>query len=102
MKHNPVLLIHGFLVKQSVFNRLYAYLKSLGWEVHRFNLNPNDGKIGLDKLAIQIDNYVEENFSPNQPIDLVGLSMGGLVSRYYVQRLGGIKRIFLLLITVVI
>jgi triacylglycerol lipase len=29
----------------------------------------------------------------NNPVDLVGFSMGGIVSRYYVQRLGGINRV---------
>lgn len=93
MKRNPVLLVHGIFVKQRVFNRLYAYLTALGWEVHRFDLKPNNGRLGLDELALQIADYVEKNFSSSQPFDLVGLSMGGLVSRYYVQRLGGIKRV---------
>ena len=30
---------------------------------------------------------------PNGKFDLVAFSMGGLVSRYYVQRLGGAKRV---------
>jgi triacylglycerol lipase len=93
MNRNPVLLVHGFLVKQSVFDRMYSYLSAKGWEVHRFDLIPSHGSQGIDKLALQIADYVEQNFSPSVPIDLVGLSMGGIVSRYYVQRLGGIDRI---------
>jgi triacylglycerol lipase len=31
--------------------------------------------------------------APGEPFDLVGFSMGGLVCRYYVQRLGGVERV---------
>ena len=70
-----------------------TYLTQQGWSVHSFNLTPNNASLGLDKLAIQVANYVDKTFAPEQPIDLVGLSMGGLVTRYYVQRLGGIDRV---------
>ncbi|NES85859.1 MAG: lipase [Moorea sp. SIO2B7] len=93
MKRNPVLLIHGIFRKKNVFKKMYAHLNSLGLEVHSFNLTPNNGKVGIDKLAVQISDYVETNLSHVQQIDLVGLSMGGLVSRYYLQRLGGINRV---------
>ncbi len=93
MHSNPILLVHGFMVDMKVFNKMSAYLTSLGWQVHRFNLETNYGNLGLEKLAEQIANYVDRNFSPSQPFNLIGLSMGGLVSRYYLQRLGGIDRV---------
>jgi triacylglycerol lipase len=93
MKRNPVVLVHGFLVKKTVFDRMYTYLTARDWEVHRFDLIPSNGNRGLDKLALQVADYVEQNFPRSAAIDLVGLSMGGLVSRYYVQRLGGIDRV---------
>jgi triacylglycerol lipase len=93
MNRNPVLLIHGFLVKKSVFDRMYTYLTSKGWEVHRFDLLPSNGSRGIDKLALQVADYIEQHFPTSVTIDLVGLSMGGIVSRYYIQRLGGIDRI---------
>ncbi|OJJ26758.1 lipase [Roseofilum reptotaenium AO1-A] len=90
---NPVVLIHGIFRKAYVFNRMAKYLKERGWEVHRFDVVPNTSIVGLDQLALQIKTYVDQTFAPDQPIDLVGLSMGGLVSRYYVQRLGGLDKI---------
>ncbi len=90
---NPVLLIHGIFRKKAVFNKMAAYLEQQGLEVHRFDLKPNNATKGLDFLAQQIHDYIEKNFSPSQKINLLGLSMGGLVSRYYVQRLGGIERV---------
>lgn len=93
MERNPVLLVHGIFRRKTVFNRMSIYLSSLGWEVHSFDLKPSNARLGLDKLAEQISAYITHHFAPNQPIDLVGLSMGGLVSRYYVQRLRGNERV---------
>jgi triacylglycerol lipase len=90
---NPVLLIHGIDDTAILFNRMTGYLQQQGWTVHSLDLIPNNGSVGLDRLAHQVASYIELNFAPNQPIDLIGFSMGGIVSRYYVQRLGGIDRV---------
>ncbi|MEL7037656.1 MAG: triacylglycerol lipase [Cyanobacteria bacterium J06592_8] len=90
---NPVILIHGIFDTVAIFRKMSAELTKQGWDVHSFNLVPNYGFLGLDRLAEQVTNYVEQTFPPEQPIDLVGFSMGGIVSRYYVQRLGGIERV---------
>jgi triacylglycerol lipase len=90
---NPVLLIHGIDDTDVVFHKMIPYLKSHGWLVHSLNLVPNNGKVGLDRLAQQVADYIEKNFQPGQAIDLVGFSMGGIISRYYIQRLGGVQRV---------
>ncbi|MDY7007208.1 MAG: triacylglycerol lipase [Cyanobacteriota bacterium] len=92
-KPNPVLLIHGIFDTMRIFDKMSQYLKNLGWDVYSLNLVPNYGILGLDKLAEQVANYVDKIFPSNQPFDLIGFSMGGIVSRYYVQRLGGIERV---------
>ena len=92
-KPNPVLLIHGIFDTIKIFDKMSQYLKKLGWEVYSVNLIPNYGILGLDKLAEQVANYVDKTFPSNQPFDLIGFSMGGIVSRYYVQRLGGIDKV---------
>jgi len=68
-------------------------LSTHGWSVYTLNLKPHNATIGLDELALQVADYVDQTFGLGKPIDLVGLSMGGLVTRYYVQRLGGIERV---------
>ncbi|MBD2412869.1 lipase [Nostoc calcicola FACHB-389] len=92
-QRNPVLLIHGISDTEIVFQKMRVYLIQQGWSVHTVNLVPNNGDLGLDELAKQIADYVTTNFASEQPLDLIGFSMGGIVSRYYVQRLGGIKRV---------
>lgn len=92
-QRNPVLLVHGIYDTVSKFNALTAYLHQFGWSVHRLNLTPNNGSAPLNELAKQVAEYIETHFDPDQVIDLLGFSMGGLVTRYYLQRLGGVKRV---------
>ncbi|MBR8835710.1 MAG: triacylglycerol lipase [Stigonema ocellatum SAG 48.90 = DSM 106950] len=92
-QRNPVLLVHGIFDTGRVFQTMLPYLKQRGWTVYDLDLVPNNGNMGLDKLAHQVSDYVNSTFPPEQPLDLVGFSMGGIVSRYYVQRLGGINRV---------
>jgi triacylglycerol lipase len=92
-QRNPVLLVHGIFDTGRVFDKMIPYLKQKGWVVHDLDLVPNNGHGALDQLAQQVADYVKATFSPQQPIDLVGFSMGGIVSRYYVQKLGGVNRV---------
>lgn len=92
-QRHPVVLIHGINDTVAVFSQMTQYLTNLGWSVYSLNLNPNNGDQRLEILADQVHNYIETNFSQNQNIDLLGFSMGGIVTRYYLQRLGGIKRV---------
>ncbi|MGL5062005.1 MAG: esterase/lipase family protein [Microcoleus sp.] len=92
-QRNPVVLVHGIFRKSGVFRQMSAYLTDLGWSVRSLDMTPNYGSIPLDRLALQLSDYITKTFPPDRPVDLVGLSMGGLVSRYYLQRLGGIDRV---------
>jgi triacylglycerol lipase len=90
---NPVILVHGLWDRSIIFNTLSTYLQNLGWSVHRFDLIPNNGELPLEQLAEQLAIRIEQTLDPSQAFDLVGFSMGGIVSRYYVQRLGGLDRV---------
>ena len=57
------------------------------------SLRPSWGQKGLDVLAGQVAEFIGENYAPGEKLDLVAFSMGGLVTRYYLQRLGGIGRV---------
>ncbi|MDF5735362.1 MULTISPECIES: esterase/lipase family protein [unclassified Nostoc] len=92
-QRNPVLLIHGIDDTEAVFHKMRAYLIQGGWSVYSLDLLPNNGDVGLDELAKQVADYVTATFGSEQRLDLVGFSMGGIVSRYYIQRLGGINRV---------
>ncbi len=92
-QHNPVLLVHGIWDTGKVFRKMSSYLQERGCDVYDLDLAPNNGDAVLEELAGQVANYINTTFEPDLPLDLVGFSMGGIVSRYYIQRLGGIKRV---------
>lgn len=89
---NPVILVHGIYSSSGDMTRLARHLEREGREVFALDLTPCNGKCGLDELAGQLDAFIDAKV-PRGKFDLVGFSMGGLVSRYYVQRLGGLKRV---------
>jgi triacylglycerol lipase len=68
------------------------WLEERGYRALAVDLKPSDGSVGLEKLAEQLREFVEVQLA-GESFDLVGFSMGGLVSRYYVQRLGGVERV---------
>ena len=92
-QQNPVLLVHGINDTGAVFNKMAFYLRQQGLSVYTVDLIPNNGSEVLEKLAQQVANYVNDTFEAARPVDIVGFSMGGIVSRYYIQRLGGINRV---------
>ena len=93
VKKNPVVLVHGLNDTARIFEPMTISLEKLGWSVHSFDLLPSNGDCCLKELGQQLANFIQATLPVDQPVDLVGFSMGGIVSRYYVQRLGGIDRV---------
>jgi len=90
---NPVVLVHGLGDTTSLFRHMTFWLQRKGLRVHSLNLIPNNGDAGLDELAEQLATYIATVFPAGQAIDLVGFSMGGLVARFYLQRMNGVERV---------
>ncbi len=90
---NPVVLLHGLGDTAALFDQLCDHLKQQGRVTHRFNLSPTWGGAGLEELARQAASYIQITFPKDEKIDLIGFSMGGLVARYYLQRLAGLSRV---------
>jgi triacylglycerol lipase len=92
-RRNPVLLVHGLMDTSHKMRKIAAHLRGLGWQVADIDLTANNGDTRLEILAQQVAAKIDRTFAPHQQIDLLGFSMGGLVTRYYIQRLGGIDRV---------
>jgi triacylglycerol lipase len=92
-QRNPVLLVHGLKDDERKMEPMARYLRSQGWDARTMSCRPSWGQKGLDELAGQVADFIAANYSPDQQIDLVAFSMGGLVCRYYLQRLGGLERV---------
>lgn len=88
-----MLLVHGIWKTGAAFRTMTRYLKQRGFSAHTIDLVPNDGSATIPALAEQVAAFIERTFPAGGPLDLLGFSMGGVVSRYYLQRLGGLRRV---------
>lgn len=88
---NPVLLVHGIDDSSHSFHAMRPRLEAKGWKTDAMDLSPNNGDHSLADLALQIRDRVEALRARTgaQQIDIVAFSLGGLASRYYLQRLSG-------------
>jgi triacylglycerol esterase/lipase EstA (alpha/beta hydrolase family) len=90
---SPVVLVHGFKDSGRKMEPMTRFLRRRGWEAQTVTLAPSWGEMGIDELAGQLAETLDTRFAPEQRVNLVGFSMGGLICRYYAQRLGGLERI---------
>jgi pimeloyl-ACP methyl ester carboxylesterase len=89
----PVLLVHGVIDNRSIFTVLGRSLRQAGCDVHTINysLLTNDVRVAAGRLAATVEELCAATGQPR--VRLVGHSLGGLIARYYVQRLGGDERV---------
>lgn len=88
----PVLLLHGIDDTGAVFDMMACGLTAAGWTVHRLDMTPCNGDGPLELLAGQVVAYADAHLAEGS-FDLVCFSMGGIIGRYYLQRLGGLARV---------
>lgn len=91
-RYEKVVLVHGILEDGTAFSSLRRRLETHGIQCHVPQLKPNDGRDGIDQLAADLKVGIDKEFGPDAHFAMVGFSMGGLVSRYYLQNLGGAER----------
>jgi hypothetical protein len=90
----PIILVHGIVDNRSVFTLLRRGLRRRGFgRIVTVNYSSISGDIRLlaDRLGEIVEQVCEE--TGFERVHVVGHSMGGLVARYYVQRLGGDERV---------
>jgi triacylglycerol lipase len=93
----PVLLVHGIVDNRSIFALLARALRRRGFGVvHAVNFSvlttlTGDIRVAARELGHHVERLCASTGSDR--VHIVGHSLGGLISRYYVQRLGGDARV---------
>ncbi|MEV2255761.1 alpha/beta fold hydrolase [Streptomyces sp. NPDC050147] len=90
----PVVLLHGFIDNRSVFVLLRRSLAQHGGQ-HVESLNYSPLTCDIRTAAELLGRHIEEicERTGHHQVDIVGHSLGGLIARYYAQRLGGDERV---------
>jgi triacylglycerol esterase/lipase EstA (alpha/beta hydrolase family) len=86
----PILLIHGIMDNRSVFTVFGHALRRRGFGVvHAINYSILTGD--LREAANELRSHVERlrEMTGSDKVHIVGHSLGGMIARYYVQRMGG-------------
>jgi triacylglycerol lipase len=86
----PILLVHGIMDNRSVFTVFRRSLRRRGFGlVHAVNysLFTGDVRTAAHELRTHVERLREQTGADK--VHIVGHSLGGMIARYYVQRLGG-------------
>lgn len=86
------MLVHGLLDSSRVFN---ALKHCLGEQRHPLLIPDLPLRLGLTPVpeaAELLGSHIEAAFGLEQPIDLLGFSIGGVIARTWIQLLGGHQR----------
>lgn len=90
----PIILLHGYFHNRSAFVVMRRSLKRAGFRTVD-TVNYNAFTHGIEQLAAELATHVDEVLSTVEAhqVHLVGHSLGGIVARYYVQKLGGAEKV---------
>ena len=90
----PILLAHGIIDNHTIFALMRRQLHRRGFSrIHTFSYSPLtlDVRRTAERMGEEIEAICAA--SGSDKIHVVGHSLGGLIARYYVQRLGGDERV---------
>jgi triacylglycerol lipase len=90
----PILLVHGIVDNHSVFTLLDRSLRRRGFtdlSSFDYGLRTSDIRRAAADLAVAVSTVQQR--SGYERIHVIGHSLGGLIARYHVQRLGGHEQV---------
>ncbi len=86
------MLVHGLLDSPAVFNALKRCLGDQRQPLLIPELPLRFGLTPIAEAAELLGGHIEAAFGLEQPIDLLGFSIGGVIARTWIQLLGGHRR----------
>jgi pimeloyl-ACP methyl ester carboxylesterase len=90
----PILLVHGMVDNRSIFTFLRRALRRHGFgrvSTLNYSVFTSDVRTAARELGRRVEALCRE--TGYDRVHVVGHSMGGVIARYYIQRLGGDERI---------
>ena len=91
-RYRPLVLIHGLWDNPNIFRTLINVLNRDESMILKADLKHSFGRYPLKLLAEKLDQQIISQLGNKTSIDLLGFSMGGLIGRYWLQKMGGFKR----------
>ena len=91
-KQRPIFLVHGLWNNPKLFTKLIEKIQVDDYQLYSPHLPHKFGKTSLRQLARDLNSKIEELVGPEIEIDIVGFSMGGLISRIWLQNHNGFLR----------
>ena len=79
-----VILIHGLHQRGFIMRSLSRYLKGEGYRT--FELNYRSLAESVEQHSLRLNSWLTQHHTPDDPIHLVGHSLGGLVIRDFLNR----------------
>jgi triacylglycerol lipase len=84
--------VHGINDTRVKFKTMQTAFESKGYRCIVPSLTPKNASKGLEHMATQLKDIIDSELgNGSSPVCLVGFSMGGLISRFYLQQLEGHK-----------
>src|SRR5579864_6556693 len=90
----PIILLHGYFHNRSAFVVMKRSLRKFGFrsvDTMNYNVIGHDVQELAHQLAAHVDEVLECTEATH--VHLIGHSLGGLVARYYIQKLGGHEKV---------
>lgn len=78
-----VVLVHGIYDSGDKMKWLAHRFQLAGYETFCPSISPSNGAISQKVAAAQLDTAVLAHFGEKRPLHVVGFSMGGLITRYW-------------------
>ncbi|MFF7144366.1 MULTISPECIES: esterase/lipase family protein [Streptomyces] len=91
---SPVLLVHGLCSNRAIFHVMRRGLRQAGFRrvtVLNYSWLSDDVRSAARLLADEVERICES--SGHERVHVIGHSLGGVIARYYVQRMGGDARV---------
>ena len=81
-KKNRVILVHGLHQATFIMRPLAKKLQANGFETHQHSYRSMRDRLSTN--SARLNAWLETNHNPEQPIDLIGHSLGGLIIRDFI------------------